>query len=326
MSGNTRHQVTTTPWALGIDVGGTAIKAAIVDQTGDTHHPLTIPTPTDPRALADTTVEVTRELTRWARSNGVSTVDTIGVNIPGIIDEVRGISVFSANLGWRNEPIAAMLEDSLRRPVALGHDVRSGALAESRWGVAYPDFFFLAIGTGISAVVINGHQPMTTWQWAGEIGQVLVPGYDGALMPLEQVCSAAGIGHRGASLGLVPEGAGSREVFELVDQGNVQATEIADTACETLGRFLAPVVATLGPIPVVISGGMAARGDKLLTPIREALTRYLGVVPAPTHIEVARLGVDAQVRGAALRAFDASGCKIQPQKTQETGTDAEPSN
>ncbi|MCK7641647.1 ROK family protein [Corynebacterium sp. CCM 8835] len=323
MSATTREENTRTPWALGIDVGGTAIKAAVVDPSGDTHHQLNIPTPTDPRRLADTAAGAATELTGWARSNGVDLVDTVGVNIPGIIDEVRGISVFSANLGWRNEPIAGMLEEALRRPVTLGHDVRSGAFAESRWGVAYPDFFFLAIGTGISSVVISGHQPTTTWQWAGEIGQVLVPGYDGDLVPLEHVCSAAGIGRRGASLGLVPEGSGSREVFELVDQGDGRATEITDFACETLGRFLAPVVATLGPIPIVISGGMVARGEKLLAPIREALTRYLGVVPAPGRIESAKLGIDAQVRGAALRAFDSSGCEIRP-RAADTGTHPSP--
>ena len=311
---------TTTPrWAVGIDVGGTAIKAAVVDPSGDTHHQLNIPTPTDPRTLADTAAEATGELTAWAKTEGIDLVDTVGVNIPGIIDEVRGISVFSANLGWRNEPMAAMLEDSLRRPVALGHDVRSGALAESRWGVAYPDFFFLAIGTGISSVVISGHQPSSTWQWAGEIGQVLVPGYEGEPVPLEQVSSAAAIGRRGAALGLVPAGSGSLEVFELADRGDERAREIADTACATLGTFLAPIVATLGPIPIVISGGMVARGEKLLDPIRRSLTEHLGVVPAPRRIEAARLGVDAQVRGAALRAFDVSGCEISPRRAGSSG-------
>lgn len=115
--------------ALAVDVGGTTIKAAVVRADGTLSTVATAPTPRG----ADATVAAVAALlaTFPATVSG-----PVGVVVPGIVDETRGVGVLSANIGWYDAPLRDLLTDALGREVVLGHDVRSGALAEARWGRA----------------------------------------------------------------------------------------------------------------------------------------------------------------------------------------------
>lgn len=199
------------------------------------------------------------------------------------------------------------MEQATGRPVIVGHDVRAGALAESQWGSGHDDFFFMAIGTGISSVIVVDGASMSSAPWAGEIGQIPVPGYDGELTPLERVSAAGGIARRGVTQGLVPEGSGSAEVFALADASCAPARNIITYALDTLARAIAPIIAALGPVPIVVSGGLIKRGTALTDALARAIKDNLGIVPPPVAVEPALLGADAQVRGAALRAFREAG-------------------
>ena len=241
--------------ALGVDIGGTFIKFALVDESGVTHCGFSLSTPKEPHTLARTVKQGVARLMRDC-PKGYQVLDTVGLDIPGIVDEERGIATFAANLGWRDLHIKDLIGRCIGRPVVIGHDVRSGAMAESRWGCGYPDFLFLAIGTGISSVIVVNGESATTREWAGEIGQIPVPAYDGEIVPLERVCSASGIGEQAVRAGVFPDNRGSKQVYELVDHGNLEAKKITDFAVNTLAKMLAPVIAALGPIPLVLSGGL----------------------------------------------------------------------
>lgn len=325
------------PWrcALGIDVGGTSIKAVICGAGGERLSSLERPTP---RSLAGLRREVARaardlrgriEAGRVRRPEGAAgaagavvrpqdLVGTVGVAVPGLVCEEEGIAVHSANLGWRDLPMRRHMEEELGAPVRLSHDVRAGAWAESRWGAGGPDCLYLAIGTGIAAVLMLHGSPAVESRWAGEVGQMVVPDPDapGRTAPLESIASARAMGVRYASAlpggATTPEGQaiiaeGSLAVLRAMEAGDDRARSVWDTALDALAVLIASGVCLLGPVDVVVGGGLMRAGqERLLAPLRERVAAHLGVVP-PARILPSAMGPWAQALGSAGRALEAGG-------------------
>lgn len=155
---------------IGIDVGGTAIKSGLVDGLGRVTHEGKRPTP---RSVPELT-EAIRQIVAELDQAGADPQLPAGIAVPGIVDEDRGVGVWSANLGWRDAPLGELFSRAIGRPVALGHDVRCGAIAEAEYTDCGPDLYFVAIGTGISAALILGGRHIISGGWAGEIGQFRV--------------------------------------------------------------------------------------------------------------------------------------------------------
>ncbi|QOR72264.1 ROK family protein [Ruania alkalisoli] len=282
--------------ALGVDIGGTTIKVGRVASDGSLTDTRTVPTPRDPHVLAEV---IATEVDRTPEP-------VIGVVNPGIIDERTGVVTFAANLGWRDLPLQAILERRLGRRVVLGHDVRAGALAESLWGAgAAGDMLFMPLGTGIaSALVLDGVVRGTGW--AGEVGQVLVadPDHPGTRVPFEQIASASALAARyAAATGSSDVSAGARGVLERLADGDPVAAEIVRTAIDTLADLLADTAGLLGPVPIVLGGGLAEAGDAVLEPLRAALVQRLpGELRAPLRAAV--LGSWAGCLGAGALALE----------------------
>ncbi|UFU05014.1 ROK family protein [Ruania halotolerans] len=299
--------------ALGVDVGGTTIKVGRVGTDGTLNDTRTLPTPRDPNQLADAiAVEVEK-----------TPEDAVGVVTPGITDEQSGVISFAANLGWRDVPMRQILEERLGQPVALGHDVRAGALAESLWGAGATDMLFIPLGTGIaSALVLDGAVRGTGW--AGEMGQVLVPDLDEPVpsgqsrasvllrRPFEQIASASAIAARYArATGGEDVSGGAAHVLDLA-AGSAQrpvdpiAAEIVRTAIEALADVLAQAAGLLGPVPIVLGGGLARAGETILAPLRAELAERLPAELRPP-VRVAALGSWAGCLGAGALALDLGG-------------------
>lgn len=301
-------------YAIGIDIGGTTIKAAVVGENARIFDSVSVETPHSTPAILSSCAEVLTSLRERIAAGKVEGADgpitpadlisTIGIDVPGIVDEERGVAEFSANLGWENWAAQAELEAALGCSVAFGHDVSNGARAEAHWGVMLPSFFYIAIGTGIASVLVVNGSPIAPHSWAGEIGQVPVPDPEriGRTRPLEQVSSASAIARRAIDSDLVGEDAGAAEVYLLANAGNRDAQEIIDDAISTLAHALAPALATFGPIPVVLGGGLANEGAPLCDHLEIELSRALGMIPAPSVL-TATLGSRSQVLGAALSAL-----------------------
>lgn len=115
-----------TGWVVALDVGGTTMKGAIVGPDGATCGLLRRPTPHDggPDAVVDAVGTTLGMLLEDARRRGIEAA-AAGVVVPGIVDEERGVVVFSANLGWRDLPLRALLAARTGLPVGFGHDVRA---------------------------------------------------------------------------------------------------------------------------------------------------------------------------------------------------------
>src|SRR5699024_5105515 len=215
--------------------------------------------------------------------------------------------MFSANLAWRDLPLRALLGDRLGTPVVTGHDVRAGALAESRWGAGEPDMVFLPLGTGLASALIIDHAVRGTG-WAGEIGQVLVPDPDGTgRLPAERICAAGALADRyAAATGSTDTSGGARAVFGHAAAGDQVAQQVIGSAIETLADLLAAMAGLLGPVPLVLGGGLAEAGPALLDPLHDALAARLPTDAMPP-LRRARLGQWAGCLGAGALAMTLGG-------------------
>jgi glucokinase len=297
---------------VALDIGGTTIKAALVDRDGTVMARLRRPTPPHDNGPDEVLAEILAtidELTGSApRSDGVRAV---GLVVTGIVDERRGMAVHSQNVGWRNVPVKSLVEQATRLPVGFGHDVRAGTLAEWRLGAGrgLEDLVFVPIGTGVSAGIVVQGRLVTGGGYAGEIGHVDVghgvPCTCGGRGCVEAVASAAAIARRYTAASGRPV-AGAREVAERMAAGDPTARQIWNDATEALALALAWTSVVLAPQAILLGGGLARSGSLLFEPLGQALGRHLGVVRRPELVP-ATLQDDAGFLGAALLAWEALG-------------------
>lgn len=290
------------PAVVAIDVGGTTIKASSVDAHGILSEPVRVATPAAGSAIVDDVVSAVARIADELAPAGTP----IGLAVPGIVDESRGLAVFSENLGWRDVPLREIAEERTGRPVHLLHDVRASGRAECQLGAGagLADVVVVTIGTGISAAVQVHGLPVVRGGFAGEIGHaVVVPGGEpcacGNRGCLEAIASAGAIGRIYARLtGSAPSGA--EEVLRRADAGDPVARRVWGSAVDALGAALASVSALLAPEAIVIAGGLSEAGERLLVPLRERIAA--GFSLRQTEVRLARLGQDAGLVGAALGA------------------------
>lgn len=298
-----------------VDVGGTRVKAALVDAAGHEVESLTVPTVSGASG-AGVLVGQVAGLVRDLRDSAGSRheVGACGVVVPGLVDGFAGVARWSANLGWRDLPVSGPLTDLLGLPVALGHDVRAGLVAEVRWGAASGarNVLFLPVGTGIAGALMLDGRVVEADGWAGELGHVVVEP-DGPLCGcgahgcLEAVASAAAVERRYAALSVPVAGGpvGADRIASLVDASDPLAVEVWGVAVEALARAVTLTVTLTGVERVLVGGGLAQSGETLLGPLRAAVASRLTFQRAPT-IERAQLGERAGCLGAAALAWDLS--------------------
>ena len=298
---------------VGIDVGGTRVKSVLVTPDGKVLAEAVWPTPEGVgHQLGEVAAKSVVELT--ARAGGVGDqlhLLAVGVAVPGLVDEVAGIGVWSANLGWRDLDLRGGIAAHVDVPVAVGHDVRSGLLAEHRLGAAREadNVLFVPLGTGLASAILCRGQLVTGSLWTGEIGHIVVVpdgpqcacGQRGCL---EALSSAGAIGRRWSeATGLVGD---AEEVARRADAGEPEARRLWQEAIDALAIMVAPVVAAAGTELVLIGGGLVHAGDTLLDPLRDALTIRLGGRD-DVAVEAAALGDRAGSLGAATIALDLVG-------------------
>ncbi|MFJ8107484.1 ROK family protein [Streptomyces sp. NPDC096132] len=297
---------------IALDVGGTGMKAALVGADGALLHQ-------DRRATGrergpDAVVAAILDFAADLRAHGVEHLGeppaAAGVAVPGIVDETHGVAAYAANLGWRDVPLRELLTARLGAPVALGHDVRTGGLAEGRVGAARgaDRFLFVALGTGIAgAIGVDGRVEAGAHGFAGEIGHVVVrPG--GTPCPcgqrgcLERFASAAAVSEAWAAATGDPE-ADAADCAKAVASGDPNAVRVWQQAVDALADGLVTALTLLDPRTLVIGGGLAEAGETLFTPLRDAVRRRITFQQMP-DITPAALGDTAGCRGAGLLAWD----------------------
>lgn len=293
---------------LSFDVGGTDIKAGLVDAKGVVLGMRRVPTPLDPARPGEAVVERLAELAAELAAEFPGTpAKAAGIIVPGIVDSVAGVGVYSANLGWRNFPFTAEAERRLGIPVAFDHDVRSAAAVEHALGGSreFSDVVVMVVGTGIAAAVFSGGKAVTAGGFAGELGHAQVPDPDAgpggtAATILEAVGSAGAIAKR-YQLKSGNKVNGARSVLLRAKSGDALAERVWAEAMDALAFTICQCVNIIGTEAVVIGGGLAEAGEDLLQPLRARVDQTLDFQRRP-HLIRAQLGQDAGLLGAAHNA------------------------
>ncbi|MEV6693404.1 ROK family protein [Micromonospora sp. NPDC051196] len=323
---------------VALDVGGTGMKCALIRPDGVVVHAERHPTEAGrgAEAVVDTILTVADGLAGKARAAQL-TPTALGIVVPGIVDETRGVAVWSANVGFRDVPLRELAADRLGLPTALGHDVRAGGLAEARLGAGRDagHVLFVAIGTGIAAAhVVSGAAATGAHGAAGELGHILVrPGGPpcgcGRSGCLEAIASASAVARRYTELAATePAGTATAEVTGTTSDdgsgtgptpgptmvtaaavaaraaaGEELATRVWREVVEALADGLATGQALFDVETIVLGGGLAQAGAGLFDPLRTALRDRLTFHREPRLVPAA-LGDEAGCLGAALLALD----------------------
>ncbi|MFS0561921.1 ROK family glucokinase [Terribacillus sp. 179-K 1B1 HS] len=306
---------------VGVDIGGTTIKLAIIDDTSEIIEKWEIKTDKFEQGL-----HIPKQIWATIQSKlselGIAKerIQGIGVGAPGFVVPRNGVIAEAVNVGWRDFPLSAELGVLSGLPVFIDNDANLAALGEV-WkgaGAQQENIIAITLGTGVGAgLIANGHIINGINGTAGEIGHVTVeengaPCNCGRKGCLETISSATGISrlatesaveHPQSGLGkrLADNGqVSSKDVFELAAKGDEHAKGIVDRATTVLAHVLSNAAILTNPSRIIIGGGVSKAGDALIGPIKETFKK--AALPRTTYeceIVPAQLGNDAGVYGAA---------------------------
>ena len=312
--------------AVGIDIGGTKILAALVDTAGNISNRIYRPVPSnDVAEIEGALAELILEL-----SNGDTSIP-VGVGAAGWMDTQGQTVLFSPHLSWRNEPVRERLISKVGREILLVNDADAAGWAEYRFGAGQgeKDMICLTLGTGIGgAIVLDGKIHRGRYGIAGEFGhQVIVPGGHrcacGNRGCWEQYASGNALGRDGAELVRSkspvayrlreavaddPEAVTGAIVTELAAAGDPACQDLISDMGGWLGLGISNLVSVLDPSMIVIGGGLGSASRQLVDTAAETYQRTLsgrGYRPY-AQVRQAVLGPDAGLIGAADLARSAA--------------------
>jgi len=308
------------PLAIGIDFGGTSVKAGVVrgHEIIDQAPPIATQDFDGSAPLMETMIRAVGDLR--ARHDGIVAV---GIGMPGFVDFKNGIVLGLTNVrGWENVPLKSVLEARLKLPVIADNDANCMAFAEWKLGAGkgFEHLVCAALGTGVGGgIIANGRMVRGAKFAAGEIGQTSIDyqgrrGHYGNLGALEdyignrEIAQDALAAYQAAGIAKDIEDCSPAALAEAARQGE----SIALACWDRIGRMLATAMMNacwlLNPEAIVIGGGVARAGDLLFTPFREHLIRQLsGPFKDGLAILPAAFGHEAGTVGAAALALEVAG-------------------
>lgn len=298
-------------YSVGVDIGGTKIAAAIINEKGEvqTRHEISS-MPNDREKMFE---QVAACIEQVIRNAGLDYADIhgLGVGLPGKVDRQQGVAVFQNNIAWTDFPIVERLKS--RFPIdriVIDNDVYMAAYGE--WNCSTPKaaetFVYATVSTGISCATIHQGAFVRGGGFAGEIG--LLPArtpssWKQERATLEQVAAGPAIERYAQEILQNPE-LDSKEFFRQYADGNFEASVLLEEIADSLARAFYSIVCLLDPQKIVVGGGVINHQPQLLELIKDALAKY--VTPEQAHIVAAihtsTLKGNSGVVGAALKAME----------------------
>jgi len=307
---------------IGIDLGGTTIKFAIMTSDGEIQQKWSI----DTNVLDEGSRIVPEIIESVNHRLGLYDMDSsdfigIGMGAPGKVDREAGTIVGAYNLNWKTiQPVKEQIERETKIRVAIDNDANVAALGEQWKGAGDndPNVVFVTLGTGVGGGIISeGSLLHGTAGCAGEIGHVIVEpdGFEctcGRKGCLETVSSATGVVRLARHLSEKFAGASElkvrldngeevtcKDIFEAAQNEDKFAIMVVDRVCFYLGLACGNIANTLNPSSVIIGGGVSASGEFLRSRVEHYFNKFaFPEVSQSTKIKLAQLGNDAGVIGA----------------------------
>ena len=305
------------------DLGGTHLRAALVDQCGKIHAQLKHETPRDESAahVVNSLVSAVKELSAQLPS-GVPPITSAAIMVPGTVDKTNTVVVGAPNLpSLRNFELKAALEKKIQLPVLLENDANAAAVGEMWLGAArgYRSVICITLGTGVGGgIILDGKLWRGADGSAGEIGHTTVEPFSGPPCKcgnrgcLEVFASATAMVRMAKedfskypNTRLRLDGLTALDVYNAGMAGDELSIQVFKKAGRYLGVGLANLITLLGPEVIVIGGGGANGWQLLVNDIMEQI--HLRVFPSHgknVKVVTAECGDNAGLVGAAKLAFD----------------------
>lgn len=311
--------------AIGIDIGGMSIKGAAVDSNGRVYEKFSMPfVKGEPgevtiRKLADIVKEYI------AANNLEDKIVGIGIGSPGTLDVKNGIVNYANNLGWKELPVAKLMQETLPYPVRLTNDANAASLGEAKYGAgkSYETIIMLTLGTGVGGgIIINGKLFEGNEGKGGELGHVVVQvdgeqcscgrkgcleAYASATALIRDCKKAMRSNKRSLMWKISPdiELVNGKLPFEAAKQGDETAIKVLDNYVKYLGEGILNFCNIFRPNVIVLSGGIANAGPFLFDKLNKYVKdRNYGYQYTPeVKIVPAELGYDSGKIGAAALFF-----------------------
>lgn len=308
---------------VGIDLGGTNIKAGIVTDAGEMLNRSSIKTNAN-RPME----EIIHDMGKLALTVikdaklDVKDIKAIGIGSPGTPDNKEGVLVYSNNLPFNMAPMRKLIKDIVNLPVYIDNDANCAGMAEAVAGAAkgVKNSVTITLGTGIGAgVIVNGRIYSGFNQAGSEFGHtVLVSGGEqcscgrkgcfekyGSASALVRMTKEAAEKNPSSKLNQVIKDEGkinAKIAFKAMRMGDQVAADVVDQYTDYLADGLANAINAFMPEVLVIGGGVCNEGDPLLKPLQEkTMSRpYFGPGVKKTVIKLAEMGNDAGIVGAAM--------------------------
>ncbi len=308
---------------IGIDLGGTGIKAGLVDERGGILYKLSCPTLVERgheaviHDMAQLSLRVVAE-----SGHSLEEVSSIGIGIPGMQDPRTGRVPFCTNLGWHDVPLVELMRREIDKPIYVNNDASVAGLAESVAGVSAGtrSSVFVTLGTGVGGgVMLDGKLFLGAHGVATEIGHMItVAGGEmctcGNRGCWERYASATALIREGRrfceahpNCPLAREVAGdlskieARTVIDLAKAGDPDCMRLFDDYCYHLTVGIVNLINMYDPEIIALGGGVSKAGQFLLDKVNALLPEMIFFKEMPhARIELARLGNDAGIIGAAM--------------------------
>jgi glucokinase len=301
-------------YAIGVDLGGTNLRAAAISRKGKVLKKIAGATPVSAGRQA-VTEDIVQSIERLRKEFATDKLAGVGVGIPGYILMDKGIVTHAPNLpDFVNYPIRDEIEKLLGAKVILENDANAAAVGEKWMGAGHDvqDLVLLTLGTGIGGGIIVGGQVLRGYLgMGGELGHItVVPnGYPcgcGNHGCVEKYASATAVSAMAKLLNLGAD-LTSEQVYELAVNGNVRAQSIFDSVGVALGTVLTDLINVFNSPLYLLGGGLAGAWDCFEASMyNELKLRSFAYREYPPRVERAVLGGDAGLFGNAFLALDAS--------------------
>jgi glucokinase len=284
---------------LAADIGGTQMRAALVDPTGVVLRRQSVPTPKE----ADVPASLIQLIRSVAAGRRLGEASHAVVGLPGAVDYEAGRLLWAPHLPeqWPDLLSAERLTGHLGLSVSIANDADLAAVGEDAFGAgaASPAVAYLTISTGIGAGVVHGGRVLRGTRSLAEVGHAVIDWrawHEGAPCTLEELGSGSGVARLALEAGLGALGA--REIQTAAAEGEPKAAAIWQGAITACAVGVVNLVMSFSPSTVVIGGGLG-RQEEFFSPLRELVLGRPGRHPEDLTIVRSALGDDAGLSGAA---------------------------
>ena len=307
---------------IGIDIGGTGIKAGVVKENGEIICKSAIPTEAGAdytvlaKHIADLTLAVIKEA-------GISLdeVKSIGMGCPGSVDDKNGIVLYANNINLLDAPLCEEVRKHIDKPVYIGNDANCAALGEffALEDESITDFIAVTLGTGVGGGIVIGGKLFTGSNGVGgELGHMVTvvegescscgrngcwEAYASATALIRDAERAAKANPDSLIAKMIEENGGKANgkiVWDAMHAGDATAKAVIDLYLQHISEGIINLVNIFQPQVIAIGGGVSVQGDNLLNPVKEYIADRCYGTTKPAEIVMAKLGNDAGIVGAAF--------------------------